>query len=82
MPWPVLEFEAKYYSTTTIKDKDIKQDIVSDFIHTYSAWKGWKFQMAQGKMKSDWESIQNVFPKERAGKKCVENVVKCITVAV
>src|SRR5258706_10769176 len=82
LPWPVIEFEAKYYSTTTIKDKDIKQDIVSDFIHTYSAWKGWKFQMAQGKMKSDWESIQNVFPKERAGKKCVENVVKCITVAV
>ena len=82
LPWPVLEFEAKYYSTTTIKDKDIKQDVVSDFIHTYCAWKGWNFQMARGKMKSDWESIQNVFPKEKAGKKRVENVVKCIIAAV
>ena len=82
LPWPVLEFEAKYYSTTTIKDKDIKQDVVSDFIHTYCAWKGWNFQMARGKMKSDWESIQSVFPKERAGKKRVEYVVQCITAAV
>ena len=82
LPWPVLEFEAKYYSTTTIKDKDIRQDVVSDFIYTYSAWKGWSFQIARGKMKTDWESIQNVFPKERAGKKRVDNVVKYITAAV
>jgi hypothetical protein len=82
LPWPVLEFEAQYYSTTTIKDKDIKQDIVSDFIYTYSAWKGWSFQVAREKMKTDWESIQNVFPKEKAGKKRVVNVVKCITAAV
>ena len=33
-------------------------------------------------MKTDWESIQNVFPKEKAGKKCVDNVVKYITAAV
>jgi len=82
LPWPVLAFEAKYYSTTTIKDKDIKQDVVSDFIYTYSAWKGWSFQIARGKMKTDWESIQNVFPKEKAEKKRVDNVVKCITAAV
>lgn len=82
LPWPVLEFEAEYYSSTTIKDKDIKQDVVSDFIHTYCAWKGWNFQMARGKMKLDWKRIQNVFPKGRAGKKRVENVVKCITLAV
>ena len=82
LPWPVLEFEAKYYSTTTIKDKDIQQDVVSDFIYTYSAWKGWSFQIARGKMKTDWESIQNVFPKEKAGKKRVDNVVKYITAAV
>jgi len=82
LPWPVLEFEAKYYSTTTIKDKDIKQDVISDFIHTYGAWKGWSFQIARGKMKSDWERIQSVFPKERAGKKRVDNVVMYILAAV
>lgn len=82
LPWPVLEFKAKYYSTDTIKDKDIKQDVVSDFIRTYSAWKGWNFQMARGRMKSDWESIRNVFPKDKDGRKRVENVVKCITAAV
>ena len=32
LPLPALEFEAEYYSTTTIKDKDIQQDVVSDFI--------------------------------------------------
>ena len=82
LPWPVLEFEARYYATTTIKDKDIQQDVVSDFIYTYSAWKGWSFQITRGKMKTDWESIQNVFPKEKAGKKRVDNVVKYITAAV
>ena len=82
LPWPVLEFEAKYYSTTTIKDKDIKQDVVSDFIQTYSAWKGWSFQTARKKMKSDWESVQKVFPSARAGKKRVDSVLKCITAAV
>jgi hypothetical protein len=82
LPWPVLQFEHEYYSTTTIKLKDIQQDVVSDFIDTYSAWKGWSFQTTQRKMKSDWESVQKVFPKEKAGKKRLDNVVKCITAAV
>ena len=82
LPWPVLEFKADYYSTTTIKDKDIKQDVVSDFVHTYSAWKGWSFQTARGKMKLDWESVQRVFPKDKEGKKRVDSVVKCIIAAV
>ena len=29
LPWPVLEFETQYYSATTIKDKDIKPDVIS-----------------------------------------------------
>ena len=33
-------------------------------------------------MKTDWENIRSVFSKERAGKKCVDNVVKYITGAV
>ena len=82
LPWPVLEFEANCYSPATIKDKDIKQDVVSDFIETYSAWKGWSFQTARKKMKSDWESVQKVFTNARAGKKRVDSVLECITAAV
>lgn len=82
LPWPVLEFKADFYSTTTIKDKDIKQDVISDFIHTYSTWKGWSFQTTRGKMKLDWESVQRVFPGDRTGKKRVDSVVKCIIAAV
>lgn len=82
LPWPVLEFEANYYSTNTIKDKDIQQDVISDFIHTYSIWNGWSFQTTREKMKLDWESVQRVFPEDRTGKKRVDSVVKCIIAAV
>ena len=82
LPWPVLEFKANIYSPTTIKDKDIKQDVISDFIRTYSTWKGWSFQTTRGKMKLDWESVQRVFPGDRTGKKRVDSVVKCIIAAV
>jgi len=82
LPWPVLEFKADCYSPATIKQKDIKQDVISDFIRTYGAWKGWSFQTARGKMKLDWENVQRVFPTEREGKKRVDSVVKFIIAAV
>jgi hypothetical protein len=82
LPWPVLEFKHDIYSPDTIFNDDIKQDAVADFVRTYSVWKGCSFQAGRDKMRSDWESVEKVFPSKRDGRKRVEKAVRCLAGAV